>query len=435
MSSFKAKLINGLIWRFCYYLSAFVLNVLISHNLGAAKSGIFYLLLNNLAFIVLFLSIGIDSAIGYFNARKEIKSNQLFTISILCCVASLLLVSIAYLLAVKWNVIEHQPDAAYYLVYIIASLLTAFLSALVFSMGNNKTPAVILTVTNIVLLFLLPINPLLQNVVDETLYTKLYLLFASLPALLFVLYVLQKRIFITSVLPPGKLMNQFLKFAFQSFVFTLLYTLLLRCDYWIVNYFCSDADLGNYLQTSKLNQLILLVPALISFTLFPLIVSQLHEEKMVEAKVVKLSSIYFYIGSAICIGIFSIGFWILPILYGQSFYKMYPLFLLLSPGMLLLAASYPFNAFFSGKNLIKINIKATIIAIIVMLVADFILIPRFGIYGAAIGSSLGYSLYFIYLLLIFKKNHPFKFVLMFNIIKLLKENRETLFTNQVSNED
>jgi O-antigen/teichoic acid export membrane protein len=300
MSSFKEKLYNGFLWRICYYASSFILNILISHYLGAAKSGVFYLLLNNLAFVVLLLSIGIDSAIGYFNARKEFQPSQLLTLSICWSFISIAILWIVYAVLVKFNLTSALPDEAYLIIYIAGSLITTFLSSLIFSLGDNKTPGVVLGISNLFLVFLLPSNPLFSHLISIETYTNIYLVFALFPAIIFIVVLKTKKISLSFSLPPLINWKPFFQFAMQSFAFSILYILLLRCDYWIVNYFCSDADLGNYLQASKLNQLITLVPTLISFTLFPLIVSQVHQQKMVEIKVVKLARVYFFIGLHIC---------------------------------------------------------------------------------------------------------------------------------------
>ncbi|MEP6710782.1 MAG: polysaccharide biosynthesis C-terminal domain-containing protein [Ferruginibacter sp.] len=435
MSSFKLKLLKGLAWRFGYYVSAFILNILIAHYLGASKSGVFYLLLNNLAFVVLVLSVGIDSGIGYFNARKEIGPGQFLSLSFLWVLVAAVILAGIYWAGLYFHFIIASSLTIYGFIYIAFSLLSTFLNAIVFSMGDDKTPSLIFTIVNIILIFLLPGNPLVTKIVSPDLYTKLYLLAAILPAIIFFFILLQRKINFSFTGPGFLLQQKFLRFILQSFLFSLLYTLLLRCDYWVVNYFCSDADLGNYLQTVKLNQLVLLIPALASFTLFPLIVSQVHQQKMVEAKVVTLVKIYFFIGLAICLAVILTGYWMLPVIYGESFSKMYPVFILLSPGILSLAAAYPLNTFFAGKDLIVVNIKAIFFSIIILLLLDFLVIPYYGIYGAALASTAGYGFYFMYLLIKFKKKHPFNIKALFDLRKLIKENHHQFFNIKLQNED
>jgi O-antigen/teichoic acid export membrane protein len=64
------------------------------------------------------------------------------------------------------------------------------------------------------------------------------------------------------------------------------------------------------------------------------------------------------------------------------------------------------TAYFSGKNKIKINITAAVFALIVILAGDIIFIPEYGIVAAALVSSLGYIVYQVYVISVFKKEYP-----------------------------
>jgi O-antigen/teichoic acid export membrane protein len=49
-------------------------------------------------------------------------------------------------------------------------------------------------------------------------------------------------------------------------------------------------------------------------------------------------------------------------------------------------------AYFAGKNFLRINLAGSAICFVSILVADLLLIPSFGMKGAAIASSTGYAL-------------------------------------------
>ncbi|MEO6538190.1 MAG: oligosaccharide flippase family protein [Ferruginibacter sp.] len=420
MSSFKARLLKGLAWRFSYYLSAFVLNIFIAHYFGAAKSGIFYLLLNNLAYVVLIFSLGIDASITYFNARKEIDINQLMSLSLFWSLGIFFFSIIFYLLADSFNLLYTHPLKIFCLFYVTGSLITSLLSSIVFSTHNNKTPNLFFIVLNTLLVLCLIFQPFWPGIAFDNVFIKIYLSSALLPALFLIIFLIFKGYRVTSKMPSLVNQKKFIQFAFQSFIFALLYALLLRFDYWLVNYFSSGTDLGNYIQTTKLNPVILLIPTLASYSLFPLVVSEVHEQKEIETKLVKLINLYFFTGLLICVCIVATGYWLFPFLYGNSFKKMYSLFLLLAPGTLMLAAAYPLTTFFSGKNLMKINIQGIIIAIVIILILDILFIPGYGVYGAAIASTIAYTFYFFYLVAVFKKLHPLKLAMLFNFKTMIK---------------
>jgi O-antigen/teichoic acid export membrane protein len=78
------------------------------------------------------------------------------------------------------------------------------------------------------------------------------------------------------------------------------------------------------------------------------------------------------------------------------------------PGIAAIATLYPFTAFYAGANKIHINIIGSIIALIFVIIANVIFIPLAGIYAAATVSSVGYVLYEIYVLHIFRKKYGLK---------------------------
>ncbi len=436
MASFRSRLLNGFLWRLCLYVSSFLLNVTIANTLGADGSGWFYLLINNLSFIILVLGFGIDAAITYYASLKEVSSSYLVSVSFAWSIVVTIGMFMVYIISGAFNQDILTELTPYAILFIGSSMLSNCLAGVLYANDDNATPGIVFSVINMVLLLFLPGHPLSGTFTSGQAYAKLFLLVSTLPGILFATFLFARRFRFSFDASRHFFANEILPFAFKAFLYSLFYALLLRCDYWLVNYFCSNADLGNYLQATKLNQVILLIPSLASFTLFPLVVNQIKEEKEIDTKLVKLASIYFYTGLLICIGISVIGYWLLPFLYGRSFSKMYEVFLLLAPGVLALAAAYPFTTFFTGKNLLPVNIKALILSIVVIIGLDFLLIPRFGIYGAAIAATASYVVYFFLLATSFRKMHPFKWSSLLTIRELLKENlARTLQSLKKENED
>lgn len=424
---------NGFAWRLCLYVSSFVLNLVIAKSLGAAASGKFYLLLNNIAFLVLFTSIGFDSAVAYFNSRKEAGTKILLWFSVAWAFIVTAGIFISYKLAVQFGFIGTHALGAFIIINTGSALLANCTASLLFSSNNNRTPNLIFTLMNAALILLLLVR--YNGAATPEHYTKLYLIITAVPAIIFTIYILvtQKDTGTTALSQP--MMKQVIAFSIQAFTYSMLYALLLRCDYWLVNYFCNRIELGNYLQATKLTQIILLVPSLASFSLFPMVVSEIHRQNDVQHKLLKLVSIYFYTGLALCIAIFLTGYWLFPLLYGNSFAHLFTIFILLSPGLLALAAAYPLATYFSGKNLIRIKIFSLILSIVILLCADVFLIPAYAAYGAAIGSSIAYSFYFGCLLWQFKKTHRFSIIGLLNIKPLIKENLSFVFNKNKQHEN
>ena len=82
---------------------------------------------------------------------------------------------------------------------------------------------------------------------------------------------------------------------------------------------------------------------------------------------------------------------------------MYAPFLAMIPGILAISLQSLIAAWFAGTNQVKYNIYGALIALATIILLDIILIPVYGINGAAIASSIAYIAYFLYQYLIFTK--------------------------------
>jgi O-antigen/teichoic acid export membrane protein len=152
-----------------------------------------------------------------------------------------------------------------------------------------------------------------------------------------------------------------------------------------------------------LGQALILVPSILATTLFPLVAGGKKEEVH---KALKILTRLLLTGiGSICLFLAVLGKWLFPLIFGQSFVQMNALFLLLIPGIMALTAHYPLTAYYSGKKMIPVNIRGSLLALVIIVIADVIFIPRAGVKAASLISSIGYIVYYLYVLFIFKKEY------------------------------
>ena len=429
-NGFKKKLLSGIFWRGCNVLFAFLFNALLVRQMGAGVSGHFFYLLNNLFFAALILGVGLESGISFYNARKEVKTSFSFTISITWSFIGAVFFFII-LLFIDESRVSLKYGHLFMALYIFGAMLTTFLSAIYFTNHNSKVPNLVTTINNILLVLLLPKMPWINEKINFDTYILIYLGSALAPAIvLTLLLAYQKAVFSFGAL-KASVLRPLLLFSFHSFIIALLFNLLRRSDFWMVNKWCSTKDAGNYFQASKIIQLLLLLPAMASFSLYPLIVQSIKENEHKKVgyetinKVAKLVSLYFFVAFFFSVVIIIPGYWILPWLYGVTFSNLYSVTLLLIPGLIFFAASYPLTTFFSGKNQNITIIIFLSISIIILVVCNLLLTPRYFIYGAAISSSLANIVYFSLMLkkFLLQNNVPFRtknFISIFEIKEMVK---------------
>ena len=85
--------------------------------------------------------------------------------------------------------------------------------------------------------------------------------------------------------PERHLFKQIIRYSLTALGANAVFFLVYRIDYLFVNYspVCSAADLGNYIQVSKLGQMMLVVPQIIASVVFPRTASGIEPESLNKA--------------------------------------------------------------------------------------------------------------------------------------------------------
>jgi O-antigen/teichoic acid export membrane protein len=146
--------------------------------------------------------------------------------------------------------------------------------------------------------------------------------------------------------------------------------------------------LGNYIQACKLAQLFFIVPAILASVIFPITASGQNNEINLKMQIVSRGMVLGY--AIVLVFLMLTGYWLFPFVFGKTFHSMYEPFLLLMPGILAYSVIHLLAAYFSGKKVLNVGFWGNVITLFFMIIADIVVIPEYGIKGAAIISSLGY---------------------------------------------
>jgi O-antigen/teichoic acid export membrane protein len=201
----------------------------------------------------------------------------------------------------------------------------------------------------------------------------------------------------------GREMRMLIRYCGLAFAANIIFFFIYRIDYWFVDRYCSAHELGNYIQVSKLGQLFFVIPTILASAVFPLVAG--GQKESVNRFLPLISRSIFYVYLIICGLLMISGKWLFPFLFGNSFTDMYLPFVLLVPGILSLSCLFTLSAYYSGKDRIWVNIKGSLLALLVIVTGDIVFIPRYGIAAAALVSSIGYIIYQMYVVSIFIKEY------------------------------
>lgn len=371
---------------------------------GAAASGQVFFVLNFYALVLLVAGFSAESGLGYFTAKKQLAP---MGGSMLAMGWTVLAALLLWIILPWWGGASVSLPLPGYtvwaLLYLSGYLLLVYFTALFNAMQHFILPNLVAVLSNITLLALLPWQSGGAASVDP--FMRWYLLaFFAQGAVLTLAYLLLYAKGGGLQWPPLPLLRQLLRYSLQAFAANLLFFMVYRVDYWLVNYFCADkALLGNYIQVSKLAQVFFIVPGIVATTVFS--VTAAGEKAAMGTTVQRLSRFIFTGAALICAVLAGVGHWLFPAIFGEGFTQMYGPFLLLVPGILAIATLYPYTAYYAGKNKVRHNIVGSLLALVTIVAADCLLIPVWNISGAALASSLGYLVYEGYILRQFKKEY------------------------------
>ncbi len=424
--SFEKLLQQSIVWRGFYFITILLVNVVLSRFLQADGTGWIYYLTNFFSFILLIATLSMESGFTFFASNQTISYNKLAWFSIFWTALIAIVISIIiglYFSKIKTlPLIDTKQYLFYTLTYVCGIVLINFFTVLFYAQQNFWLPNLIMGICNV---FLCLAIVWLSNDV-ENYHAIINLFFVSMivqGVFIAIAFFITNSILLKLVLPTFSEFKVLLKYSLVALAGNLVFFFVYRIDYWFVRYntlSCSPEDLGNYIQASKLGQLLLVIPQILASVIFPQ-TARGFVEKSVNKSIFILFRIFLLLFSVAMLGILLIGDWVFPAIFGQTFNNITIPLLLLLPGIFGVAVLVLLSAYFSGKGKVNMNVKGASLALLVVIVGDVIFIPKYGIYAAAIVSAVAYLINLFYALWYFYKDVHFTFkdLLMFSKADLI----------------
>jgi len=396
---------QSIVWRGLYYVSAFIINILIARHFQASVSGAVYYISSIYALAVLVSGLSLESGIIYFASKNGIPLSRLFGFSVVWSLLMGMLVLLTVYLFFT-NAYAAIPPGLLLLssvCFICGNLLSSYCTGFFYAKNNFRIPNIIYVITTVLLIVLIPYHgrsviPAINN--DN----YFYLYFISFLVQGICIAVAAKIKYISNGLRYFLSIQEFrLLFGYCALAFTanIVFLLLCRIDYFFVERYCTAGELGNYIQVSKLVNLFFILPTILASVVFP--VTAGGQKTGMADMLGILSRCIFIAYFFACIFLVFTGRSLFPYLFGESFSQMYEPFLLFIPGILAMSGLFTISAYFAGANKVKFNITCSLIGLAVMIAGDIIFIPRYGIRAAAAISSLAYVACQVYALIMINR--------------------------------
>lgn len=407
----KKLLALSIFWRGFYFFSVLLVNVFLSRYLKAAGSGSLYFLTIIFSFLQVALALGFEQSFTYFASGNIIQRNKLVLFAGLwSIVAGFLMIGLVHI----YFAIDKSISPAllpswslYGLLFVSGQMLMNYITALYYTKENYTLPNLLLSLVNIAFVFIIPSKDTPADNEKASLITALY----------FATFLVSGIILIVSFLvynkgegrlgfPEKKHQNNFLRYSFTALTANIIFFLVYRIDYLFVNNSpaATAADLGNYIQVSKLGQMLLIVPQIIASVVFPRTASGI-DRKRLNTVIMILARLFSQLFLILFICVLLLGKIVFIKIFGETFNAMQVPMLVLIPGIFCLSVLVLLSAYFSGKGKIKVNMQGAVLALIVMIFGAWMFVPRYGIIAAAAVSTVSYAVNLAYSLFVFYKDY------------------------------
>jgi O-antigen/teichoic acid export membrane protein len=197
----------------------------------------------------------------------------------------------------------------------------------------------------------------------------------------------------------GDLAKGMLAFGGKSYVQTLAATLHLRLDQFLCAYFLDPASVGLYAIAVNFGNLLTKVPEAAGTVMFPRLAGSSDVDA--HAATTRVCRHTLFVLTVGIVGFAIGGPLVIPIFYGEAYTGAILPLLILLPGLLLAALYQLLTRNFTSRGRQEVNILAAVLALSSNVGLNVLLIPRYGIAGAAAAHGLSYGLAAVTLLIAF----------------------------------
>lgn len=397
------QLKQNIVWRGFYYLSNLALNIVLSRILLADAFGSLFYFVNTFSLIVLIAGFSLESAFTYFVASKKIAVSAASLVSLVITFVIIIPVYYAlHFLFARNFFFGDESIVQLGLVYIVGNILITYFTALFYSLHHYKVPNLIAAIITFFTIGLIIYYQHSENIIVNIFFYS----FSLQAIMIFLAFIFLNEVELSKAKITKKDIQLLFRFAITALGANLIFFLLYRIDYWFVEANCSQKELGNYIQASKMGQLLLVMPQILAAVVFP---STASGEMNTELKpsLLRLMRLFFQFFLLFFLLFLFFGHFIFEFLFGYDFDTANTAFLILVPGIFFLAALSLLSAYFGGNDKVSVNLKGALLGLAIVIAGNLLMLQSYSIRVAATVSTLGYLTNFLYAYLIFKKQMQF----------------------------
>jgi O-antigen/teichoic acid export membrane protein len=185
------------------------------------------------------------------------------------------------------------------------------------------------------------------------------------------------------------ILSEQLSFGLKSWVQTVAAHLLLRIDLYMVSYFLNPAETAFYALALHFTEMVLEVPQAVGLVLFPRLTSLPKSE--VHQLTARTCRRTLMITTPIALALALLGPLVITIWYGKPYEPAGAPLPWAAVGVLMMSLYVIITRDFTSRNRQQVNILAGTVALTANVLLNLVLIPAYGIVGAAAATAASYT--------------------------------------------
>lgn len=388
-----------------------LLGILTARLLGPERRGVLTLVMTLPLTLVHFADLGVSQANIYLIGRRKRPAEAMLTNSLVIALGSgLIIATILWLLRdlVLDTLLRGLPTPYFPVILLLLPLLLLYTYWVAILRAWERFRLVNLLLLMMPVSLLICVTPALlifRGRSDSIDWATTAYLAGTLLAVGISLFVIRRQVHQQSAsavkLFDIRLARESLGYGLKSYVQNLMGHLAYRLDIYLVALFLDPRDVAFYSIAVSIAELAWYVPNSVGIVLFPKL-SNVAEERIhpLTAEVCRHTFIITLLTTA---GVTLAGIIGIPLLYGSEYRPAILPLLALGPGIVVMSLYKVLTRNFSSRNRQQVCVIIALVGLVLNVGLNVLLIPRLGTIGAALASSVAYSVMSVTLLLAFRR--------------------------------
>jgi O-antigen/teichoic acid export membrane protein len=395
MKRFNKNIISTFFFQLSLILIGILVSILLARVLGPTGRGIFALILIVPETVIKIGSFGIESATVFLIAEKKYPTRLVVSNSCLLTLFSCLIITIFLFFLLNLEtfhkfIANNQIAWLHFLIVASAIPFCIFFRNFVsIFQGLQKITLYNTCIISQNLIYLILLS--FFFIFFQTKVTGAVLAYLISWILIFIVALYKSnKIIDLSLKYNSKISKTAIKFGAKTHIANLAQFLNYRLDVFIIAIYLPPESVGYYAVATLISERLWTIPNSIGIVLFPKVSSTSNESANIITAQVSRNTLFLV--TCLVIIVATASYPIIYYLFGEKFISAVKPMLFLLPGITTLSVSKIFAADLSGRGRPQYATYASTSSLISNVFLNLILIPRFGISGAAIASSISYTI-------------------------------------------